>query len=162
MHTSQHTTTGTDPPPAGERYCFTHASDITNSTSVGAQLSGSGTNPANLVTCGSDANSYVGKKKPSSSDPGPMDSMLTFEDKVRSQIDAGNTVLYEVILYYEGNRNVPYKIEMSYIAWDKDGHLIGADRGKTPNLIYTAGSGWKNLGKSIHSGTGEDAGQYGD
>ncbi|MFJ1937950.1 ATP-dependent nuclease, partial [Kitasatospora sp. NPDC088160] len=37
---SQHTTTGTNPPTAGERYCFTHPSDITNSTSVAELTTG--------------------------------------------------------------------------------------------------------------------------
>ncbi|MFD7986772.1 hypothetical protein ACFXKJ_37915 [Kitasatospora indigofera] len=74
----------------------------------------------------------------------------------------GNTVLYQVTPHYAGSRNVPYEIEMAYIAWDKGGRLIGADSDKTSNLIYTKDSGWKNLGGSIHSGTGQDAGQYGD
>ncbi|WP_234439433.1 LamG-like jellyroll fold domain-containing protein [Streptomyces wedmorensis] len=120
---------------------------------LGAQLSGSGTDLANLATCGSDANAYVGK--PTKPIP-PMDSMLTFEDTVRSLIDSQHVVQYKVTPDYDGGRTVPYKFRMSYMAWDSSGRYAGADTAKVSNLIYTAGRGWKNLGTAIDSRTGAD------
>ncbi|MFH9295712.1 DNA/RNA non-specific endonuclease [Streptomyces sp. NPDC017520] len=76
---------------------------------LGAQLSGSGTDLANLATCGTDANSYVGK--PQSPIP-PMDSMLDFEDTVRSLVDSRHVVRYEVTPVYTGSRTVPHEFRM--------------------------------------------------
>ncbi|MGW3172997.1 LamG-like jellyroll fold domain-containing protein [Streptomyces sp. NPDC001153] len=121
---------------------------------LGAQLSGSGTNLENLATCGTDGNSYVGKpNKPIK----PMDSMLHFEDKVRQAVDDGNIVLYRVTPVYSGSRTVPYEMQMSYVSWDRSGRLSGAASDTVSNLIYTAGSGWKNLGTAVDSRTGADA-----
>ncbi|MFE9133362.1 DNA/RNA non-specific endonuclease [Streptomyces sp. NPDC007355] len=83
---------------------------------LGAQLGGSGTDLANLATCGSDANSYVGK--PQSPIPS-MDSMLNFEDTVRSLIDSKHVV--RVTPVYKDGRTVPYEFRMSYTAWDSKG-----------------------------------------
>ncbi|MFJ3549189.1 LamG-like jellyroll fold domain-containing protein [Streptomyces sp. NPDC090114] len=121
---------------------------------LGAQLSGSGTDLANLATCGADANSYVGK--PQKPIP-PMDSMLDFEDTVRSLIDARHVVRYKVTPVYSGSRTVPYEFRMSYTAWDSRGRHASADATTVSNLIYTAGQGWKNLGRAIDSRTGVDA-----
>ncbi|MEU2119546.1 LamG-like jellyroll fold domain-containing protein [Streptomyces sp. NPDC016459] len=120
---------------------------------LGAQLSGSGTDLANLATCGTDANSYVGK--PQSPIP-PMDSMLNFEDTVRSLIDSGHVVRYKVTPVYKDGRTVPYEFRMSYTAWDSKGRYAGTDATEVSNLIYTAGRGWKNLGTAIDSRTGGD------
>nr|WP_240469175.1 LamG-like jellyroll fold domain-containing protein [Streptomyces sp. OM5714] len=128
-------------------------SDVNACHLLGAQLSGSGTNLANLSTCGTDANSYVGK--PSGPVP-PMDSMLHFEDTVRSLVDSGHVVRYEVTPDYLGSRTVPYRYRLSYTAWDLDGRPAGAARDSVSNLIYTAGSGWKNLGRAVDSRTGGD------
>ncbi|MGW4022511.1 LamG-like jellyroll fold domain-containing protein [Streptomyces sp. NPDC005009] len=121
---------------------------------LGAQLSGSGTDLANLATCGADANSYVGK--PQKPIP-PMDSMLDFEDTVRSLIDSRHVVRYKVTPVYSGSRTVPYEFRMSYTAWDSRGRHASADATTVSNLIYTAGQGWKNLGRAIDSRTGVDA-----
>ncbi|WP_261718277.1 DNA/RNA non-specific endonuclease [Streptomyces sp. FZ201] len=120
---------------------------------LGAQLGGSGTLLANLATCGTDANSYVGK--PNQPIP-PMDSMNHFEDEVRSLIDSGRVVQYQVIPHYRGERNVPYEFHMSYQAWAKNGQILIADSTTVSNLIYTAKSGWKNLGTAIHSESGHN------
>ncbi|MFJ6484265.1 LamG-like jellyroll fold domain-containing protein [Streptomyces sp. NPDC091682] len=120
---------------------------------LGAQLSGSGTDLANLATCGTDANSYVGK--PQSPIP-PMDSMLNFEDTVRSLIDSKHVVRYKVTPVYKDGRTVPYEFRMSYTAWDSKGRYVGSDATAVSNLIYTAGRGWKNLGTAIDSRTGGD------
>ncbi|MFD7972865.1 DNA/RNA non-specific endonuclease [Streptomyces clavifer] len=121
---------------------------------LGAQLSGSGTDLANLATCGSDANSYVGKAQT----PIPsMDSMLHFEDTIRSLVDSEHVVRYKVTPTYSGDRTVPDAFQMSYTAWDRDGGYAGAATDTVPNLIYTAGRGWKNLGTAIDSRTGADA-----
>ncbi|MCX4654948.1 DNRLRE domain-containing protein [Streptomyces microflavus] len=120
---------------------------------LGAQLSGSGTDLANLATCGTDANSYVGK--PQSPIP-PMDSMLDFEDTVRSLVDSRHVVRYEVTPVYTGSRTVPHEFRMSYTAWNSRGRYTGADATTVSNLIYTAGQGWKNLGTAIDSRTGAD------
>ncbi|MFF3842796.1 LamG-like jellyroll fold domain-containing protein [Streptomyces sp. NPDC001930] len=120
---------------------------------LGAQLAGSGTDLANLATCGSDANSYVGI--PQSPLPS-MDSMLHFEDTVRTLIDSGHVVRYKVTPVYKDGRTVPHEFRMSYTAWDSKGHYAGADATEVSNLIYTAGRGWKNLGTAIDSRTGGD------
>ncbi|MFJ4468057.1 LamG-like jellyroll fold domain-containing protein [Streptomyces sp. NPDC089424] len=120
---------------------------------LGAQLSGSGTDLANLATCGTDANSYVGKAQ---TPIPPMDSMLDFEDTVRSLVDSQHVVRYEVTPVYSGNRTVPHEFEMSYTAWDSQGRYTGSDATTVSNLIYTAGRGWKNLGTAIDSRTGAD------
>ncbi|MFF8995823.1 DNA/RNA non-specific endonuclease [Streptomyces sp. NPDC014983] len=126
---------------------------------LGAQLGGSGKELENLVTCGTDANSYVGKPK----EPiAPMDSMLHFEDKVRKQVDDGYTVLYQVAPVYEGSRTVPARFQMSYISWNKDGVRVGADSEKVSNLVRTDGSGWKNLGTAVDGRTGVDVPLAGD
>ncbi|MFR9793796.1 DNA/RNA non-specific endonuclease [Streptomyces sp. MB22_4] len=126
---------------------------------LGAQLGGSGKKPENLVTCGTDANSYVGKPK----EPiAPMDSMLHFEDKVRKQVADGNTVLYQVTPVYEGSRTVPARFRMSYTSWNKDGVRVGADSEKVSNLVKTDRSGWKNLGTAVDSRTGDDVPLAGD
>lgn len=114
----------------------------------------SGTDLANLVTCGTDANSYVGKPK---APIPPMNSMLDFEDQVRSLVDLRHIVHYKVTPLYKGSRTVPFEISMSYTAWDASGMFAGADSAKVSNLIYTSGSGWKNLGTVIDSRTGSDA-----
>ncbi|MEV2224523.1 DNA/RNA non-specific endonuclease [Nocardia vinacea] len=125
---------------------------------LGAQLGGSGKKLENLATCGTDANSYVGKPK----EPiAPMDSMLHFEDKVRKQVDDGNTVLYQVAPVYEGSRTVPARFQMSYTSWNKDGVRVGSDSEKVSNLVKT-GSGWKNLGTAVDGRTGVDVPLAGD
>ncbi|MCT4352612.1 hypothetical protein M5362_05615 [Streptomyces sp. Je 1-79] len=108
---------------------------------------------ANLATCGSDANSYVGK--PQSPIPS-MDNMLNFEDTVRSLIDSKHVVRYKVTPVYKDGRTVPYEFRMSYTAWDSKGRYVGSDATAVSNLIYTAGQGWKNLGTAIDSRTGGD------
>ncbi|WP_418961287.1 LamG-like jellyroll fold domain-containing protein [Streptomyces tritici] len=128
-------------------------SDVHACHLLGAQLSGKGTELANLATCGADANSYVGK--PNQPIP-PMDSMLDFEDTVRSLIDSHHVVRYTVEPVYSGRRTVPRKFEMSYTAWDRRGRYVGGDATTVSNLIYTAGQGWKNLGTAIDSRTGAD------
>ncbi|MFM9615494.1 hypothetical protein ACKI18_43270, partial [Streptomyces niveiscabiei] len=116
-------------------------------------LSGKGDQLENLATCGSDANSDVGKPhKPIR----PMDNMLYFEDDVRSLIDSEHVVQYKVTPIYSGRRTVPYEFRMSYTAWDKNGHYVGVDATTVSNLVYTAGQGWKNLGTVIDSRTGAD------
>lgn len=120
---------------------------------LGAQLGGSGTDLANLATCGTDANSNVGK--PRTPIP-PIDSMLDFEETVRSLIDSRHVVRYGVTPLYRGSRTVPYEFQMSYTAWDSGGRYVGADATTVSNLIYTAGQGWKNLGTAIDSRTGVD------
>ncbi|MFB6878542.1 DNA/RNA non-specific endonuclease [Streptomyces sp. NPDC056323] len=158
-HPGTPTRRGGDKPPGYDwardyvRYLKGKPSDVHACHLLGAQLGGSGTNLANLVACGSDANSYVGKPK---SLPGPMDSMLNFEDSVRSLVDSRHVVQYEVTPVYRGDRTVPHEIRMSYTAWDKSGHRAGNDATTVPNLIYTTGQGWKNLGLAIHSRTGAD------
>ncbi|MFJ2779597.1 DNA/RNA non-specific endonuclease [Kitasatospora sp. NPDC087315] len=137
-------------------------SDVNACHLLGAQLSGSGTNLANLVPCGSDANSYVGKLNGNSARLGPIDSMLHFENQVKAEIDGGNIVFYQVTPYYDGNRMAPYEIEMTYVAWSPGGRLLRGDSETVSNLIYTAGSGWKNLGFPIDSRSGQDAGMFGD
>jgi hypothetical protein len=68
---------------------------------LGPQLSGSGTDLANLATCGTDANSYVGKpKKPIP----PREGTLDFEDTVRSLMDSQHVVRYKVTPVYRGSR----------------------------------------------------------
>ncbi|MGW2183453.1 tectonin domain-containing protein [Streptomyces sp. NPDC001732] len=132
-------------------------SDVNACHLLGAQLGGSGTDLANLVTCGSDANSYVGKPKELPGErPGPMDNMLNFEDTVRSLVDSEHVVQYEVTPVYSGDRTVPYEFQMSYIAWDKTGRYAGNDATIVSNLIYTAGRSWKNLGLAIDSRSGAD------
>ncbi|WP_380286423.1 LamG-like jellyroll fold domain-containing protein [Kitasatospora purpeofusca] len=138
------------------------ASDVNACHILGNQLGGSGTNLANLFPCGSDANSYVGKHGAGTDRLGPITSMLSFEDRVKYQIDNGKIVLYQVTPHYAGGRLAPYEIEMTYVAWDRNGRLVGASSDTVSNLIYTTGSGWKNLGLSIDSRSGEDAGLFGD
>ncbi|MFD5085959.1 DNA/RNA non-specific endonuclease [Kitasatospora sp. NPDC058406] len=129
---------------------------------LGKQLGGSGTNLANLFPCGSDANSYVGKRGADTDHLGRITSMLSFEDRVKAQIENKRVVLYQVTPHYAGGRLAPYEIEMAYVAWDRNGRLVGASSDTVSNLIYTAGSGWKNLGLSMDSRSGEDAGLFGD
>ncbi|WP_420803084.1 DNA/RNA non-specific endonuclease [Streptomyces pratensis] len=85
---------------------------------LGAQLSGSGTDLANLATCGAGANSYV--VKPQSPIP-PMESLLAFEDTVRSLVDSQRVVRYEVTPVYTGSRTAPHEFRMSYTAWNSRG-----------------------------------------
>ncbi|MFD5922796.1 hypothetical protein ACFVYP_40490 [Kitasatospora sp. NPDC058201] len=51
---------------------------------------------------------------------------------------------------------------MTFVAWDRNGRLVGASSDTVSNLIYTTRNGWKNLGLSIDSRSGEDAGLFGD
>ncbi|MFB7609975.1 LamG-like jellyroll fold domain-containing protein [Streptomyces gardneri] len=156
--TSTDTTAGIKPPGydwarSYVGYLGGRARDVNACHLLGSQLGGSGTDLANLATCGSDANSYVGKpQKPIPS----MDSMLTFENKVRSLIDSQHVVRYKVTPVYKDGRTVPYEFRMSYTAWDSKGRNVGSDATAVSNLIYTAGSGWKNLGTAIDSRTGGD------
>lgn len=90
-----------------------------------------------------------------------MDSMLHVEDTVRSLVDSEHVVRYEVTPDYLASRTVPYQYQLSYIAWNLDGRLTRADRVSVPNLIYTAGSGWKNLGTAVDSRTGMDVPRVG-
>ncbi|MER7043071.1 DNA/RNA non-specific endonuclease [Streptomyces microflavus] len=120
---------------------------------LAAQLSGSGTDLANLATCGSDGNSYVGKP----TEPLPaIDSMHLFENTVRALTKSNHVVRYTVTPKYHGERTAPYEFDMSYTAWDEGGHYAGSDRTSVSNLVYTAGQQWKNLGIAIHSETGVD------
>lgn len=97
----------------GGRPCDVNACHL-----LGAQLSGSGTDLENLATCGTDANSYV--VKPQSPIP-PMESMLDFEDTVRSLVASLRVVRYEVTPVCTGSRTVPYEFRMSYTAWNSRG-----------------------------------------
>ncbi|WNI34386.1 DNA/RNA non-specific endonuclease [Streptomyces sp. ITFR-6] len=134
-------------------YLGGRVSDVNACHLLAAQLSGSGTDLANLATCGSDANSYVGKP----TEPLPaIDSMHNFENTVRSLTNSKHVVRYTVTPKYRGERTAPYEFDMSYTAWDTDGHYTGSDSTTISNLIYTAGQGWKNLGTVIHSETGAD------
>jgi hypothetical protein len=75
------------------RYLGGKASGVNACHLLGAQLGGSGTQLANPVTCGTDANSYVGKPKQSIA---PMDSMLDVEDRLRAYVDSQHVVHYQV------------------------------------------------------------------
>ncbi|MFJ9690754.1 LamG-like jellyroll fold domain-containing protein [Kitasatospora sp. NPDC101183] len=73
----------------------------------GKQLGGFGGKP-NLATCGRSTNAF--EQDPT--DPGKPESMLTVETWVANEADAGNSVRYEVIPRYRGDRTVPYRFDM--------------------------------------------------
>ncbi|MGW9399088.1 DNA/RNA non-specific endonuclease [Streptomyces sp. NPDC055642] len=136
--TSTDTRNGIKPPGSRDylRYLGGRPSDVNAFHLLGRQLSGSGTNLANLAPCGSDANSYIGKPK---TPIPPLDSMLDFENTVRSLVDSQHVVWYDVTSVYKGSRTVPYEFEMAYAAWDSRGRYVGTDATGMPNLVYTAG-----------------------
>lgn len=86
---------------------------------------------------------------------GAMENMYGFEGDVASQIDSGDTVLYQVVPLYEGHRTVPYAFQMSEVWWGEDGQLGGARATLISNNSMTP-QGRKNLGTVVDTRTGMD------
>ncbi|WP_174514579.1 DNA/RNA non-specific endonuclease, partial [Streptacidiphilus jiangxiensis] len=120
---------------------------VNNCHLLARQMGGSGTDLENLVTCGADGNSYVGKKN-------PLYSMHDFENEVLGFINDGNTVLYQVTPLYRGARTVPYAFEMSYMSWDAFGRLDGADSTRVSNMMRSGKDQWTNMGTVTDSRNG--------
>lgn len=95
---------------------------------LGKQLGGSGTDLKNLATCSKDAN-YTGT------------SMRTYENQVRSAVEAGQEVLYTVTPAYQGNRTVPSSFTITAYGTNPDG-----TPGITINTVIPNTLDGKNLG----------------
>ncbi|PAZ11830.1 laminin G [Streptomyces sp. SA15] len=115
---------------------------------LGADLSGDGTELENLSTCARSANA----NRVSSNDPGIPGHMYNFERQVKSAIDSGQVVHYQVTPVYSGPRTVPVAYEMT---------ARGTVNGKpglelddvVPNMMYSNKFGnWRNIGLVSYKG----------
>ncbi len=123
------------------------ARTVNNCHLLGRQLSGSGTDLRNLVTCGATGNSYVGEKLATY-------SMNAFEDEVAAAIEAGGTVSYGVNPVYEGDRTVPSVFLMSFTSRDSKGRQIAEDEKLVSNMALSGSRALVNLGLVVDSRTG--------
>ncbi|MFF4155496.1 LamG-like jellyroll fold domain-containing protein [Streptomyces sp. NPDC001678] len=128
-------------------------SAINNCHLLGRELSGSGEDLDNLATCSRQANYYVvgnGRLE---------DNMRKYEVEVKSAIDDGQAVRYQVKPKYSGDRTVPVSFEMSADGVYGDGRPGVKFDVVVPNSLYSPRfDQWRNLGTVTHQGVPQPTG----
>ncbi|WP_431777039.1 tectonin domain-containing protein [Streptomyces cucumeris] len=121
---------------------------INNCHLLGKQLTGSGEDLDNLVTCSRAANAQV------KGDEGFANDMAALEKKVKDAVDDGQVVRYQVTPVYSGPRTVPVKLEISAVGMYPDGRPGGIliKRALENKLFQAQTQKWHNLGLWVMNG----------
>ncbi|WP_330321403.1 DNA/RNA non-specific endonuclease (plasmid) [Streptomyces clavifer] len=121
---------------------------INNCHLLGKQLTGSGEDLDNLVTCSRAANAQV------TGDDGFANDMAALEGRVKTAVDGGQVVRYQVTPVYSGPRTVPVKLEISAIGMYPDGRPGGllVKRALENKLFQPQTQIWHNLGLWVMNG----------
>ncbi|WP_030242114.1 DNA/RNA non-specific endonuclease [Streptomyces lavendulae] len=121
---------------------------INNCHLLGKQLTGSGEDLDNLVTCSRAANAQV------KGDEGFANDMKALEGEVKKAVDAGQVVRYQVTPVYSGPRTVPVKLEISAVGMYPDGRPGGVliKRAVENKLFQPQTQKWHNLGLWVMNG----------
>ncbi|MCT9093843.1 DNA/RNA non-specific endonuclease [Streptomyces sp. ASQP_92] len=128
---------------------------INNCHLLGRQLSGSGTDLDNLVTCSRAANYQV------KGEEGFANDMEKLESKAKAAVKDGQVVRYTVTPVYSGRRTVPAKIELFAVGMYPDGRPGGlVIERKLDNRIFDPRTKvWRNLGLWVYMGKAVPTGQ---
>ncbi|MFI2072164.1 LamG-like jellyroll fold domain-containing protein [Streptomyces triculaminicus] len=128
-------------------------SSINNCHLLANELSGSGGDLDNLATCSRQANTYV------LGDGRLEDTMRRYEVEVKSAVDDGQIVRYQVTPKYAGNRTVPVSFEMSAHGMYEDGRRGVSFDEVVPNSLYSPKfNQWRNLGTVTQQGVPKPTG----
>lgn len=121
---------------------------INNCHLLGKQLTGSGEDLDNLVTCSRAANAQV------TGDDGFANDMAALEGRVKTAVDSGQVVRYQVTPVYSGPRTVPVKLEISAVGMYPDGRPGGilVKRALENKLFQPQTQKWHNLGLWVMNG----------
>ncbi|MFJ1958555.1 DNA/RNA non-specific endonuclease [Streptomyces microflavus] len=121
---------------------------INNCHLLGKQLTGSGEDLDNLVTCSRAANAQI------KGDDGFANDMATLEGRVKTAVDGGQVVRYQVTPVYAGPRTVPAKLEISAVGMYPDGRPGGifVKRVLENKLFQPQTQEWHNLGLWVMNG----------
>lgn len=121
---------------------------INNCHLLGKQLTGSGEDLDNLVTCSRAANAQV------MGDDGFANDMAALEARVKTAVDGGQVVRYQVTPVYAGPRTVPVKLEISAVGSYADGRPGGIfiKRHLDNKLFQPQTQKWHNLGLWVMNG----------
>ncbi|MEU4211514.1 LamG-like jellyroll fold domain-containing protein [Streptomyces sp. NPDC026206] len=126
---------------------------INNCHLLARELSGSGEDLDNLATCSRQANTYV------QGDGRLGDTMRRYEEQVKSAIDGGQVVRYQVTPKYSGDRTVPVSFEMSAQGTNADGSPGIEFDEVIPNSLYSPKfRQWRNLGTVTYGGSPQPTG----